>query len=169
MHASVAVSPAARAITLGLEPTLDSDPAPGTDREAGWPLLATPVPAGFPSPADDVVERRLSLDDHLIRQPASTFLARVAGDCLTGAGIHDGDLLVVDRAAAPSTGSLVVAVVDGAFALRWVGRDAGGRRVLQAAHPEAPDRAFDTGAEATVWGVVRWAIHRLWPGHHPVS
>jgi len=172
MCASVAAPPAARAVPLWREPALDPvpelapDPAPSP--ESGWPLLATPVPAGFPSPADDFVERRLSLDDHLIRQPASTFLVRVAGDCLAGAGIHDGDLLVVDRAAPPSTGSLVVAVVDGAFALRRVGRDAGGRRVLQAAHPEAPDRALDAGAEATLWGVVRWAIHRLWPGREPV-
>jgi len=167
MPVAVTALPAARALPAGLEPALD--PGPGPDREAGWPLLAASVPAGFPSPADDCVERRLSLDAHLIRQPASTFLVRVAGDCLAGAGIHDGDLLVVDRAAPPSTGTLVVAVVDGAFALRRVGRDAGGRRVLQAAHPEAPDRALDAGAEATVWGVVRWAIHRLWPGRNPVS
>jgi DNA polymerase V len=167
MHAAIATPPAARAIPSWLEPALD--PGPGPDREAGWPLLATPVPAGFPAPADDFVERRLSLDAHLIRQPASTFLVRVAGDCLAGAGIHDGDLLVVDRAAPPSTGSLVVAVVDGAFALRRVGRDAGGRRVLQSAHPEVPDQALGTELDLTVWGVVRWAIHRLWPGRNPVS
>jgi len=167
MHATVAVSPAARTLPSWLEPALDPDPR--LDREAGWPLLAAPIPAGFPTPTDDAVERHLSLDTHLIRQPASTFLVRVAGDDLAGAGIHDGDLLVVDRAAPPSTGSLVVAVVDGAFALRRVGRDAQGRRVLHAAAPEAPDRALDAGAEVTVWGVVRWAIHRLWPGRPPVS
>ena len=162
MPVAVAAPPAARALPAGLEPALD--PGPGPDRETGWPLLATPVPAGFPSPADDVVERRLSLDAHLIRQPASTFLVRVAGDCLAGAGIHDGDLLVVDRAAPPSTGSLVVAVVDGAFALRQVGRDAEGRRVLQAAHVDVPDRVLGAEPDLTIWGVVRWAIHRLWPG-----
>lgn len=164
MHAAIATPPAARTLPSWLEPALDPGPEPGPEWEPGWPLLATPVPAGFPSPADDVVEQRLSLDAHLIRQPASTFLVRVAGDGLAGDGLHDGDLLVVDRAAPPSTGSLVVAVVDGAFALRRVGRDAEGRRVLQSAHPDAPDQALDAGAEATLWGVVRWAIHRLWPG-----
>jgi DNA polymerase V len=149
----------APAVCPGLESDLDLP-----DAATGWPLLATPVPAGFPSPADDVVERRLSLDAHLIRQPASTFLMRVAGDCLAGAGVRDGDLLVVDRAAPPSTGSLVVAVVDGAFALRRVGRDAGGRRVLQSAHPEHPDRVLGDGQELAIWGVARWVIHRLWPG-----
>jgi DNA polymerase V len=162
MCASVAAPPAARALPAGLEPALA--PGPGPDRAAGWPLLAAPVPAGFPSPADDFIERRLSLDEHLIRQPASTFLVRVAGDCLAGAGIHDGDLLVVDRATPPSTGSLVVAVVDGAFALRRVSRTADGRRVLQSAHPDDLDRALGDGRDGQVWGVARWAIHRLWPG-----
>ena len=157
-----------RATAPAVCPELESD-LDLPDAATGWPLLATPVPAGFPSPADDVVERRLSLDAHLIRQPASTFLMRVAGDCLAGAGIRDGDLLVVDRAVPPSTGSVVVAVVDGAFALCRLGRDAGGRRVLQSAHPDAPDRALDAGAEATIWGVARWVIHRLWPGRNPVS
>ena len=162
MHAAIATPPAARAIPAWLEPALD--PEPGPEWEAGWPLLATPVPAGFPVPAEDSVDRRLSLDAHLIRQPASTFLVRVAGDGLAGAGLHDGDLLVVDRAAPPSTGSLVVAVVDGAFALRRVGRDADGRRVLQSAHADVPDRALGAEPDLTIWGVVRWAIHRLWPG-----
>ena len=167
MPVAVAAPPATRTLPAGLEPVLD--PGPGPDRAAGWPLLATPVPAGFPAPADDFIERRLSLDEHLIRQPASTFLMRVAGDGLAGAGIHDGDLLVVDRATPPSTGSLVVAVVDGAFALRRVGRTADGRRVLQAAHPDDLDRALGDGRDGQVWGVARWAIHRLWPGRNPVS
>jgi len=160
MAAGVAERPRAGAFP----PWPAADSAPCLEPEHGWPLLATPVPAGFPSPADDHVERRLSLDAHLIRQPASTFLVRVAGDSLAGAGIRDGDLLVVDRALPPATGSLVVAVVDGAFALVRLGRDAGGRRVLQSAHPEHPDRVLGDGQELTIWGVARWAIHRLWPG-----
>ena len=139
-------------------------PAPEPVPECGWPLLATPVPAGFPSPADDQVERRLSLDEHLVRQPESTFLVRARGDSLAGAGIHDGDLLVVDRAVPPTAGSIVVAVVDGEFALRRLSRDAEGRRVLQSAHPEHPDRVLDDRQDPVLWGVVRWAIHRVWPG-----
>ena len=162
MPVAVTALPAARTLPSWLEPTLD--PGPGPDREVGWPLLATPVPAGFPSPADDFVERRLSLDAHLIRQPASTFLVRVAGDDLAGAGIHDGDLLVVDRAAPVTAGSLVVAVSAGTFALHRVGRDAGGRRVLQSADPAAPDPVRRADGEVALWGVARWVIHRLWPG-----
>ena len=160
MHAVVSDFP----LPQGSRPSRPAAPAPATEPDRGWPRLATPVPAGFPSPADDAIERRLSLDAHLIRQPESTFLMRVQGDALAGAGIHDGDLLVVDRAAPPSTGSLVVAVVDGAFALRRVGRDAGGRRVLQSADPAAPDPVRRADGEVALWGVARWVIHRLWPG-----
>jgi DNA polymerase V len=126
-------------------------------------LLATPVPAGFPSPADDHVERRLSLDDHLIRHPEATFFMRVQGDELRDQGIHDGDLLVVDRAAAPSTGSVVVAVTEGQFCLARVARNAQGQRVLHTACGAPLDHRVDSTATLTLWGVVRWSIHRLWP------
>ena len=163
MHVAVAAPPAARAIPPWREPNLDLAP---DEPEAGWPLLATPVPAGFPAPADDFVERHLSLDDHLIRHPESTFLVRVGGDALAAEGIHDGDLLVVDRAGPATTGSIVVAVVDGAFALGRLVRDAEGRRVVQSAHPAPPDRPPGDGQDPILWGVVRWAIHRLWPGRN---
>ena len=164
MHVAVAAPPVARAWPAWRAPILDSDPALGPEPAAGWPLLATPVSAGFPAPADDAIERRLSLDDHLIRQPESTFLMRVSGDALAAEGIRDGDLLVVDRAAPATAGSLVVAVSAGAFALRRVGRDVRGRRVLQTADPAAPDPAMSAGGDVALWGAARWVIHRLWPG-----
>ena len=79
------------------------------------PLLAEPVPAGFPSPASDFVEDQLSLDAHLIEHQEATFFMRVTGQSMTQFGIHDGDLLVVDRALDPTDRSVVIAVVDGAF------------------------------------------------------
>ncbi|MCB1919601.1 MAG: peptidase S24 [Candidatus Competibacteraceae bacterium] len=145
-------------------PWLDTLAAPMPDIATGWPLLATPVPAGFPAPANDGVARRLSLDTHLIHNPESTFFLRVQGDDLREQGIHHGDLLVVDRTAAASTGSLTVAVINDAFALRYVGRDAQGRRVLQSACPEVPDQLLSGKPDCQIWGVVRWAVHRLWPG-----
>ncbi len=140
------------------------EPEPVSDPLHGWPLLATPMPTGFPAPVDDQIERRLSLDTHLIHNPESTFFLRVQGDDLREQGIHDGDLLVVDRAMPPTTGSWVVAVFKGEFALRCVGRDDQGRRVLQSTCPEVADQPFEAGQAVRVWGVVRWAIHRLWPG-----
>ena len=162
MLATLAERPNPPAFPVGLDLDLSLDGA--SDAATGWPLLATPVSAGFPSPADDHIERRLSLDDHLIRHPESTFFMRAAGDDWIEDGIHDGDLLVVDRAAPPTTGSLVVAAIEGEFVIRRVGRDARDRRVLQSARPGVSDRRFGSGQPVEVWGVVRWAIHRLWPG-----
>ena len=157
MGAAVAETLSLKAFCPSWMPELDPTPPVAS----GWPLLATPVPAGFPAPADEQVERHLSLDEHLIRHPEATFFMRVQGDELRDQGIHDGDLLVVDRAAAPSTGSVVVAVIDGQFRLARVARDAQGQRVLHTAAGAALrlDRALDL----TLWGVVRWSIHRLWP------
>jgi DNA polymerase V len=134
------------------------DPAPLTD----WPLLATPISSGSPVPADDRIGQRISLDDHLARIPEATFLVRVTGDGLAEAGIRDGDLLVMDRAAPATEGSVALALIEGAFLLAQVGGDAQGRRVLRATTPNGGDRRLDD--EIVIVGVARWAIHRLWPG-----
>ena len=147
-----------------LYPAWLADLATAPNPAEGWPLLATPVSAGLPAPADDAVERHLSLDDHLIRHPEATFLMRVQGNELRDQGIQDGDLLIVDRTAAPSTGSLVVAVRAEQFCLARVGRDAQGQRVLHTAQNAPLEPGPDPAVTLTVWGVVRWNIHRLWPG-----
>lgn len=126
-------------------------------------LLARPVPAGFPSPADDYVEARISLDEYLVRHREATFFLRVEGDSMRGLGIFDGDLLVVDRALVPVEGSVVIAVVDGAFTVKQLYRTSGGGAVLKAANPAYADIAISADSELVVWGVVRWAIHRVWP------
>ena len=84
------------------------------------PLLSFPVAAGFPSPADDYIEGRIDLNEHLIRHPAATFFVRVSGDSMTGAGIHDGDLLIVDRAAEVQNGCIVVARINDEFTLKRI-------------------------------------------------
>ena len=136
------------------------DPDPNREREAepmpGWPSLA-----GVPSSASDDIERSLDLDDHLIRNPDSTFLLRVAGEALAEAGLRDGDLLVMDRAAPPLAGNVVLAVVEGVSVLARLGRDARGRLTVRAAGTglgRPPDDAI------AIAGVARWAIRRLWPG-----
>jgi hypothetical protein len=114
MLTALAERPTLPTFPAWLDALLEVPPDVTTD----WPLLATPVPTGFPAPVDDQVERHLSLDEHLIHNPGSTFLMRVQGDDWWEQGIHHGDLLVVDRAIPPSTGSWVVAVLEGEFALR---------------------------------------------------
>jgi DNA polymerase V len=82
------------------------------------PLYAERVPCGFPSPAQDYLERRIDLNELLIQRPASTYFVRVSGDSMTEAGIFDGDMIVVDSAIKATHGDIVVAAVDGEFTVK---------------------------------------------------
>ncbi len=116
--------------------------------------------AGFPSPADDYAEVGIDLNEQLIRHPSSTFFLRVSGDSMTGAGIHDGDLLVVDRSLDPRPGRVVVAVLDGAFTLKRLMRDRRGLH-LEAAHPDYPVLELHHCMDVQIWGVAIHVIHPL--------
>lgn len=128
----------------------------------GYPLLAKSVPAGFPSPAADYFEERLSLDEHLIEHQEATFFVRVAGGSMVGFGIHDGDLLVVDRALQPIDRCVVVAVVDGEFTIKQLCRIPEGV-LLRSSGRGHGDIFVGPEQELTVWGVVRYSVHAVWP------
>ena len=82
------------------------------------PLFASKIKAGFPSPAQDYVERTLDLNELCIRHPNATFFVRVEGDSMIEAGIYDGDVLVVDRSVDAEHGDIVVAAVGGEFTVK---------------------------------------------------
>lgn len=125
-----------------------------------YPLLSVSVPAGFPSPATDFTEDSLNLDDYLIEHQEATFFVRVTGNSMTGFGIHDGDLLVVDRSKIPADRQIIIAVIDGAFTVKQLCRIPAG--VLLRSHGSGHgDILVSEDQELTVWGVVRWAIHRV--------
>ncbi len=123
-------------------------------------LFDAAVPAGFPSPAADYEQSRLDLNKHLVSNPAATFFVKVAGDSMIGAGIHHGDLLVVDRSIEPKDKSVVIAVLDGELTVKRI-RIRNRKITLEpenhnySAREVTPDAAFE------VWGVVTSAIHRL--------
>lgn len=125
-----------------------------------FPLYLSRVAAGFPSPADDHIEARLSLDELCIRHPDATFFLRASGDSMTGAGIFDGDILVVDRARTARSGSVVVAVVDGGFTCKrlLIDRD---RVWLRAEQPGYPDIFPEEGVGLEIFGVVTHCVHKL--------
>ena len=77
------------------------------------PLVSANVEAGFPSPADDHLERAIDLNEELVRNPAATFYVRVKGESMRDAGIHPGDLLMIDRSVTPADKQIVVAMIDG--------------------------------------------------------
>ena len=124
------------------------------------PLLVSRIHAGFPSPADDYVDQTLDLNTHLISHPAATFYVRVRGHSMLGAGIHDGDLLIVDRALTPRLGRIVVAMVNGEFTVKRLTR----RRSqiwLTAEHPDYPPIRLQEDIEDRIWGTVTYVIHAL--------
>ena len=124
------------------------------------PLFSNLVAAGFPSPAEDHIEATLSLDELCIRHPAATYLLRAAGDSMQGAGIFDGDVLVVDRSIEPRIGMIVVATVRGDFTCKRLEAEAG-QPVLRAENPRYPDIRIASGEELEVFGVVVAAVRRL--------
>ncbi|ACX95728.1 Peptidase S24/S26A/S26B, conserved region [Halothiobacillus neapolitanus c2] len=124
------------------------------------PLFGYRIAAGFPSPADDYVEERIDLNRHLIRHKEATFFLRVQGDSMINAGIHDGDMLIVDRAIEPVSGKIVIAALDGELTVKRLSASGGVVRLL----PENPDYpVIEIGAEQelVVWGVVIHVIHAL--------
>jgi len=125
-------------------------------------LFSYSVRAGFPSPADDYVAETLDLNEHLISHKEATFFLRAKGHSMTGAGIHDGDLLVVDRSLAPTHRSVIIAVVDGEFTVKRLYKR-GGKIRLMAENPEFAPIEFNEGQELQVWGIVTSVVHRMKP------
>ena len=123
------------------------------------PLYASRVPAGFPSPADDYVDQRLDLND-LIERPAATFFVTVTGDSMTGASIHHGDLLVVDRSLEPSHGKIVIAAVNGELTVKRLSLK-NGEAWLMPENPAYPPLRITEGLDCVIWGVVTRVIHTV--------
>jgi DNA polymerase V len=129
-------------------------------RENSRPLYQSRVPAGFPSPADDYVETSLDLSEHLMGKKEATFFVRVAGDSMTEAGIHDGDILVVDRSVEPEGGSVVVAALDGELTVKRYEVRSGYPYLMPEADGYDPIPIRD-GQELVVWGVVQHVVHEV--------
>lgn len=134
--------------------------APGETPCLRLPLLLTGVQAGFPSPADDFIDKRLDLNEHLIRHPAATFFVRAVGDSMLGAGIHNGDLLVVDRALEACAGKVVMAALGGELTVKRLERK-GERLFLSPANPDFPSFDVTNREDFEIWGVVTHVIHKV--------
>ncbi|RYF21370.1 MAG: translesion error-prone DNA polymerase V autoproteolytic subunit [Oxalobacteraceae bacterium] len=118
------------------------------------PLLGRLIPAGFPSPADDYLEGEIDLATFLIERPSATFTMRVSGHSMTGAGIMDGDYLIVDRSVEPQNGHIVVATCNGDFTVKRLQFISRTRAVLKAENPDYPLFEICEETPAEIWGVV---------------
>ena len=124
------------------------------------PVVCGSVAAGFPSPADDYIDGSMDLNEHLIAHPAATFFVRASGNSMINAGIHDGDLLIVDRAIQPADGSIAIVAIDGELTVKRIAKR-GGDLYLAAENSDYPDILVSAEADLHVWGICRHVIHRL--------
>ena len=123
------------------------------------PLSEERVAAGFPSPADDYASTKLDLNRELIKNPASTFYARVSGLSMVDEGINDGDLLVIDKSLEPHDGSLAVCYIDGEFTLKRFERHDGYGLLMPANREFRPIKV--TGEDDfIIWGIVTYIIKK---------
>jgi DNA polymerase V len=124
------------------------------------PRLLHTVPAGFPSPADDYMEDGIDLNAYLVRHPAATFMLTVSGHSMQDAGIHDGDMVIVDRSLAPKNGDIVVAVYEREMTIKRLCKNEDKSISLQAANPDYPDIHIHYGDDFEFFGVVISVIRK---------
>jgi DNA polymerase V len=122
-------------------------------------LFSYRIPAGFPSPADDHLDKKIDLNEHLVQNPAATFFIKVSGDSMIDCNIHDGDVLIVDRSVEASEGNIIVGLVDGEFTVKCFSKR-NGKVYLQPANPKYKPLEITEGMEFSIWGVVVYVVHK---------
>lgn len=124
------------------------------------PYADVGIRAGFPSPAQDYMDRSLDFNRELIDHPSATFYARVAGLSMIEAGIDEGDIIVIDRSLDPRQNDIVVAYINGEFSMKYLDLEEReqGRIWLRPGNPEFPSLEITPDDNFTVWGVVTKVI-----------
>lgn len=128
------------------------------NRHRALPLFLSRVPAGLPLPADEWVDRRLDLNEYCVKHPLTTFYLKVDGNSMIGAGIFDGDVIVIDRALEVRDGAIIVALLDGEFTVKRY-RVIKGKAWLYPENPEMQPIEIKKNRDFEVWGVVTRSIH----------
>ena len=124
------------------------------------PLFASYVPAGFASPADDFMDRTLDLNEYIVQHPSSTFFVKVSGDSMLKAGIHEGDILVIDRSLILTENKIILAVIDGECTVKRYRRVNGQPYLFPENDKYKPMRiTAEMGFE--VWGIVIHVLHKV--------
>ena len=118
------------------------------------------IRAGFPSPAEDYTEPTLDLNRYVTKNPASTFYARITGDSMIGADIHDGDIVVIDKSLEPKDGNIAVCFIDGEFTLKRI-LLAKGHLWLQPANSKFKPIEITEENHFLVWGIVTHIVKQL--------
>ena len=133
---------------------------PEKGNNLGQLLVEQGISAGFPSPADDFKEIRISLDKELVKNKAATFYARVSGESMVGAGLDDGDLLVIDRSLDPESGKIAVCFIDGEFTVKRIKKEED-RLYLMPENKKYKRIEIKEENELIIWGVVEYVIKKV--------
>ena len=130
--------------------------------KSNFPFYNENVEAGFPSPAADHLESSIDLNDHLILHPAATFITRAKGRSMIGAGIYNGDLLIVDRSLEVYEGCIVIVALNNELTVKRVEKFAE-KNFLVSENKNYPRIEIKEEMEVVIWGVVTNVIHKLYP------
>lgn len=130
------------------------------EQEARLPLFTSKVAAGFPASADDHVDKRMNPSEYLVSNDDDTFFVRVRGDSMIDAGIFEGDVLVVDRARVPQIGDIVLAVLDGEFTVKTLGKSKQHARLIPA-NRHYPVIEVKAEQAFEIWGVVTGSMRKF--------
>ncbi len=133
---------------------------PETINSLGQWLVEEGISAGFPSPADDFKEIRISLDKELVKNKDATFYARVSGDSMIGAGLDDGDLLIIDRSLYAENGKIAVCLIDGEFTVKRIKKE-GKKLYLLPENKKYKPIELEQENELIIWGIVEYVIKKV--------
>ncbi|MCC6200237.1 MAG: translesion error-prone DNA polymerase V autoproteolytic subunit [Moraxellaceae bacterium] len=124
------------------------------------PMFGSRVPAGFPSPAEDYIEKELDANELLVTNPAATYFVKVSGQSMRGCWVRDGDIVVVDCSITPRRGMVVVAVLDGEMLVKQLDVGSAGEPLLKPSNARYPTITVQEGQDFLIWGIVTWSLHR---------
>jgi DNA polymerase V len=124
------------------------------------PFFSGGIKAGFPSPAADFEENKISLDKTLVKNSEATFYAKAVGNSMTGAGIDDGDILVIDRSLEPVQHKIAVCLIDGEFTVKRIKKD-GEALFLMPENSNYKPIEINLHTDFTVWGIVTYVIKKV--------
>lgn len=133
---------------------------PKKENNLGQWLIEQGISAGFPSPADDFKELRISLDKELVKNEEATFYARVSGDSMQGAGLENGDLLIIDRSIEPSNNKIAVCFIDGEFTVKRIKIESKKIQLIPENKKYSPIKINEEN-ELIIWGIVTYVIKKL--------
>lgn len=133
---------------------------PNFENSRELPFITSGIKAGFPSPAADFDETRISLDKALVKNPDTTFYAKANGQSMKGAGIDDGDIMVIDRSIEPRNNKIAVCLIDGEFTVKRI-KKTKEELLLMPENSDFQPIKINEDNQLVIWGIVTYIIKKV--------